>query len=192
MAQIGAEPRTHPLLLLRVVWTTIGAVAAGVVNAVAGRQKAAPVTLRPGDLAPEFSLPASNGRRYRLSELRGKPIVLAWFPKAFTGGCTVECRSLGQSGETVRQLGAQLFGASVDSVDANAAFAESLGLDYPILSDRSREAARAYGVLSASGYASRCTFYIDGHGRIAAIDRRVTTSTHGRDVAARLQTLDLS
>ena len=81
------------------------------------------------------------------------------------------------------------FGASVDSADVNARFAASLGLTYPILSDATSDAARAYGVLAASGYASRWTFYIGADGRILDIDKQVNAASHGRDVVAKLTDL---
>lgn len=74
----------------------------------------------------------------------------------------------------------------------NARFAESLGITYPILSDPSRDVARAYGVLSRSGYASRWTFYIGVDGRILAIDRNVHAASHGADIAARLEELGVT
>jgi peroxiredoxin Q/BCP len=81
------------------------------------------------------------------------------------------------------------FGASVDSPDANARFAQSLDLDYPILSDPAKDVARAYGVLSASGFASRWTFYIGVDGRILDIDKKVNAAAHGTDVADALKRL---
>jgi peroxiredoxin Q/BCP len=83
-------------------------------------------------------------------------------------------------------LHVRYFAASVDSVDTNRRFAESLGLTYPILSDPTKEAARAYGVLGPSGYASRWTFYIGADGRVLDIDRKVSPGSHGADVVARL------
>lgn len=85
----------------------------------------------------------------------------------------------------------QYFAASVDSPETNARFAQSLGLAYPILSDPTRDIARAYGVLAASGYASRWTFYIGVDGRIADIDKKVSAASHGRDVVARLEALGI-
>lgn len=81
------------------------------------------------------------------------------------------------------------FGASVDPPAKNAEFAKSLGLDFPILSDPSKATARAYGVLAASGFASRWTFYIGADGRIAAIDKDVHAGSHGGDVVAQLKAL---
>jgi peroxiredoxin Q/BCP len=145
--------------------------------------------LKPGDLAPDFSLPGSDGQVYRLGDLAGSIVVLAWFPKAFTGGCTVECRSLGMSGEDFRRMRVRYFAASVDSAAANARFAESLGIDYPILSDPTREVARAYGVLGATGFPDRWTFYIGADGRILDIDTSVHTRSHGADVVEKLKAL---
>jgi peroxiredoxin Q/BCP len=79
------------------------------------------------------------------------------------------------------------FAASVDGLETNAKFAASLGIDYPILSDPTKAVARAYGVLSASGMASRWTFYIGRDGRILDIDKKVHAASHGADVARRLQ-----
>jgi peroxiredoxin Q/BCP len=86
----------------------------------------------------------------------------------------------------------QFFAASVDSVEMNAEFAGALDLAYPILSDVSRRVARAYGVLGASGFASRWTFYIGLDGRILDIDKRVRAASHGPDVAERLTALGIS
>ena len=81
------------------------------------------------------------------------------------------------------------FAASVDSVETNRRFAESLGVSYPILSDPTKEVARAYGVLAPSGFASRWTFYIGADGRILEIDKKVSPGSHGADVARRLTEL---
>ena len=85
----------------------------------------------------------------------------------------------------------EYFAASVDSPETNARFARSLGIDYPILSDPTKEVARAYGVLGASGYASRWTFYIGADGRLLAIDKKVSAASHGRDIVARLTELGI-
>jgi thioredoxin-dependent peroxiredoxin len=89
----------------------------------------------------------------------------------------------------LRRAGAQYFAASVDSPETNARFAKSLDLDYPILSDASKQVAAAYGVLAPSGFASRWTFYIGNDGRILDIDKKVSAASHGEDVAARLTSL---
>lgn len=77
----------------------------------------------------------------------------------------------------------------MDSAEKNARFAASLGIDYPILSDATKNVARAYGVLAPSGFASRWTFYIGADGRILDIDKKVSASSHGADVVAKLTDL---
>lgn len=91
----------------------------------------------------------------------------------------------------MRRFNVEYFAASVDSPEANARFARSLGIDYPILSDPTKEVARAYGVLGASGYASRWTFYIGADGRLLAIDKKVSAASHGRDIVAKLTELGI-
>jgi thioredoxin-dependent peroxiredoxin len=178
---------------LRVLTETARAVATGVTNLALGRGGRSLSTLRTGDPAPDFTLPASDGREYTLSGFRGrKHVVIAWFPKAFTGGCTIECRSLGAHRAEFDRPTVQVFGASVDSVSTNAEFARALDLGFPILSDVSGHVARAYGVLGATGFASRWTFYIGPDGRILDIDKRVRAASHGHDVLARLTALGIS
>ena len=89
----------------------------------------------------------------------------------------------------MRHLDLSYFAASVDSAETNRRFAESLGLVFPILSDPTKEVARAYGVLGASGFASRWTFYIGADGRILDIDTKVSAASHGRDIVAKLTQL---
>lgn len=97
------------------------------------------VRLRPGDLAPEFMLPGSDGAVHRLADYRGRQrVVLAWFPKAFTGGCTRQCESLARHRQRLERTGAAVFVANCDSPDTNREFAEALGLEFPILSSTLR------------------------------------------------------
>ena len=149
--------------------------------------------LKVGDDAPNFELKGSDGKTYRLSDFKGKkPVVVAWFPKAFTGGCTKECKALKEQGDELRKVEVAYFTASVDDAEQNKKFAESLGLDYPILSDPTKETAKAYGVLNERSMANRWTFYIDKNGKIAHIDQKVSTETHGKDIAAKLKDLGLT
>ena len=178
---------------LRILAETARAMAVGMTNAALGRDVVSRVVLRPGDAAPDFTLKASDGATYGLSDFRGrKAVVIAWFPKAFTGGCTAECRSLGEFRSAFSQAGVQCFAASVDRPQTNAEFAAAFDLTCPILSDPDKDVARAYGVLGPSGFASRWTFYIGADGRILDIDTQVRASSHGRDVAARLTELGIS
>jgi thioredoxin-dependent peroxiredoxin len=178
---------------LRIAATTVAAVLSGLFALATGRGERRPVVLCPGDMAPDFELMGSDGRIYRLADSRGREaVVVAWFPKAFTGGCTAECASLGKSRPRLDRFEARVFGASLDRPATNRRFAESLGLDYPILSDPDGTVARAFGVVGRSGFPSRWTFYIDRNGRILEIDKRVQTASHGDAVLARLDGLGIS
>ena len=153
--------------------------------------------LNVGDTAPDFSMVGSDGMTYKLSELnkQGKAVVVAWFPRAFTGGCTKECQSFKADGAKMRDYEVAYFTASNDPVDKNKAFAESLGADYPILSDPDSSVAAKYGVLNetAKGKAARrWTFYIGADGKILAIDKEVKVDSHGADVAGKLGTLGVA
>jgi thioredoxin-dependent peroxiredoxin len=175
---------------LRVVTTSATAIVQGLVRTLLDRGAHQRIALQIGDEAPDFALTGSDGRVYRVSEFRGRrPVVLAWFPKAFTGGCTAECRSIASSRAALSAFNVQYFGISVDDPETNRQFAESMDLDFPVLSDPDRSVARAYGVLQPSGFAARWTYYVDTGGRIAAIDTQVRAGTHGPDVAERLRTL---
>ncbi len=149
--------------------------------------------LKVGDKAPEFSMKGSDGKTYTLDQFKGKSaVVIAWFPKAFTGGCTKECKSFRASSEALKPLNVAYFTASVDTPDKNKAFAESLDLDYPILSDPEKTVADAYGVINPTrGMANRWTFYIDKEGIIRAIDKKVNTDHAGQDLAAKIKELGL-
>ncbi len=149
--------------------------------------------LRPGDKAPAFSLEGSDGKTYTLDQFKGKSaVVIAWFPKAFTGGCTKECKSLRENSKALKDLKVAYFTASVDTAELNAKFAKSLDLDYPILSDPDKSVAKDYGVLNAArGFSNRWTFYIDKEGVIKAIDKDVKVDKAGKDVAAKLKKLGL-
>ena len=144
--------------------------------------------LKVGDRAPDFHLPGSDGLFHRLSDYRGKQAVaIAWFPKAFTGGCTKECISMRESGDLLRNYDVAYFTASCDTANLNRDFAESLSLDYPILSDTSTQTARHYGVVTDKRQVPfRWTFIIGKDGRIKDIIKRVSTSSHGADIATRL------
>jgi peroxiredoxin Q/BCP len=151
--------------------------------------------LKPGDTAPDFTMVGSDGKTYTLSELnkQGKAVVVAWFPRAFTGGCTKECTSFKNDGAKMRGYDVAYFTASNDPVEKNKAFAESLGADYPILSDPDSSVAKKYGVLNDKGTAAqRWTFYIGADGKILAIDKTVKTDTHGADVAGKLGELGVA
>ena len=160
--------------------------------ALGGFLSAAPA-LKVGDPAPDFTLQASNGKTYKVSDFRNKQaIVLAWFPKAYTRGCTLECKSLAEHGDLIKRYDVAYFMISVDPLDQNTAFADQQHADFPLLSDPTKKTAEAYGVLGALGIANRWTFYIGKDGTIRSIDKDVTPATSAEDMAATLHQLGVS
>jgi len=138
-------------------------------------------------MAPDFSLQASDGKTYDLVDFRGEQaVVIAWYPRAFTRGCTIECKSLAENGHLIREYEVTYFMASVDPLEENTAFAAEQNADFPLLSDPTKVTANAYGVLNQRGMANRWTFYIGKSGRILYIDKEVRPRTSAEDMAARL------
>ena len=128
----------------------------------------APVSV--GSAAPGFSLaPAPGPERVTLEEQRGRPVVLLFFPLAFSDVCTEEMCHLAEDWSRWEELGATVLGISVDSPFVNRKFAEETGVPFPILSDFNREASEAYGVLypeffGMKGVSKRAAFVVDGEG----------------------------
>jgi len=178
--------------------------AIGLVTALAAgvmAQAQSTVDLKVGDPAPNFKLQATDGKTYQLSDFKGKKaVVVAWFPKAFTQGCTIECKSLAENGDKIRKYDVAYFMASVDPLEDNIRFAKATTVDvigtgqkvdkkeadFPMLSDPTKDTAKAYGVLSERGFANRWTFYVDKNGRIAYIDKAVKPATSAEDMIAKL------
>jgi thioredoxin-dependent peroxiredoxin len=150
--------------------------------------------LKVGDAAPDFTLPGSDGKTYKLADYRGKQaVVLAWFPKAFTPGCTKECKSMAEHGPKLKKFDMAYFTASVDTPQKNKEFAKSVGADYSILSDPDGKIAREYGVTGAiQKWASRWTFYIGKDGKILYIDKDVKPATHAEDMVKKLKELGVA
>ena len=186
-------------------WLTMG-LAAALMTGVAAQ--APTVELKVGDTAPDFSLQASDGKTYKLSDFRNKKaVVVAWFPKAFTSGCTIECKSLADNGTKIRMYEVEYFMASVDTVEENTKFAKATSVtlpgrggaaptvvekkeaDFPLLSDPTKDVATKYGVLNQAGLASRWTFYIDKAGKIAYIEKKVQPATSAEDMLTKLAEL---
>jgi len=160
------------------------------------------VDLKVGDQAPNFKLQATDGKTYQLSDFKGKQaVVVAWFPAAFTRGCTIECKSLAENGDKIKMYDVSYFMASVDPLEKNKEFAKATTVklgdtevskkeaDFPLLSDPTTETAKAYGVLNERGTASRWTFYIDKTGKISYIEKTVKPDTSAEDMITKLAEL---
>jgi peroxiredoxin Q/BCP len=129
-----------------------------------------PMRVGPGDVAPDFSLSATNGKTVKLADYRGKKtVVLAFFPKAFTGGCTKEMSNLRDVHPQIADASAQVLGISTDNLETQTKFAESLTLPFPLLADPEQVAAKAYGVANPAGYANRVTFVIGKDGKVTSV-----------------------
>lgn len=149
-------------------------------------------TLAAGQPAPDFSLPDQDGRTRRLAEWRGKWLVLYFYPKNDTPGCTTEACNFRDDWLQLQELGAEVVGVSVDTSDSHAAFARKYKLPFPLLADARGEVAARYGALSdwmVVKMAKRQTFIIDPQGRIARIYRSVDADQHSAEVVTDLRRL---
>jgi thioredoxin-dependent peroxiredoxin len=147
-----------------------------------------------GDMAPDFTLQASDGKTYTLADYKDKQaVVIAWFPKAYTKGCTIECKSLAQNGDLIRAYDVTYFMASVDPLEDSKGFAKETVADFPLLSDPTRKTAEAYDVLMPLiNIAKRHTFYIGKDGRILKIDTDIHPETSAQDMAKTLGELGVA
>jgi peroxiredoxin Q/BCP len=143
-----------------------------------------------GREAPDFSLPDQEGRAHRLADYRGRWVVLYFYPRDDTPGCTTEACSFRDGFLDFKKRGVEIVGISVDTPASHAAFAERHRLPFTLLADSGGEVAERYGVLWQLGpwrFAARRTFVIDPAGRVALRYRRVRPGVHGGRV---LQDLD--
>jgi peroxiredoxin Q/BCP len=153
---------------------------------------AAASALQVGDQAPDFLLEATDGKTYSLNQFKDKQaVVIAWYPMAYTRGCTIECKSLAQNGHLLKRLEVAYFMASVDSLEENQGFAEKTKADFPLLSDPSKKTAKDYDVLAFYGVPKRHTFYIGKDGTILFIDRNINPATSAEDMAGKLEELGI-
>jgi peroxiredoxin Q/BCP len=147
-------------------------------------------TLAVGAPAPEFAALGTNDQTNRLSELKGKWVVLYFYPRAFTPGCTAEACSLRDGHADLQQLGAVVLGVSLDGVARLKEFKAKYNLPFDLLSDEDKAVSRAYRTLGFGGlYAERKTFVIDPRGVLAHVFESVNTRAHDKEVAALLKKL---
>jgi len=151
------------------------------------------MTLKIGDKAPQFSLPTGDGKTISLKDLKGKKVVLYFYPKDNTSGCTKEACSFQENLSAVKKKGAVVLGVSADSVASHAKFATKYDLSFPLLSDEKKEMLKAYGVWKEKSLygrkymgIERTTLVINEDGKIAQIFPKVKVDGHTDEVLAAL------
>ena len=155
------------------------------------------IDLRPGDAAPPFEGITTEGKRVALEDFAGRKLVLYFYPKDDTPGCTKQACSLRDGHERILARGAAVLGVSTQDVASHDAFTRKFGLNFPLLADTDGRVGRAYGTLggdggllsklrSALGLARRMTFIIDEQGRIAHVIDKPDVARHAEEVLALL------
>lgn len=145
------------------------------------------------DIAPDFELTADDGSTVRLSALRGQRVILFFYPKADTPGCTVEACEFGELTPQISEKGAVVLGISPDPVKAVTKFREKFDLPFRLLADEDHAVAEAYGVWAEKSMygrkymgVERTTFLVDAEGHIERIYQKVTPKGHAADVLGAL------
>jgi peroxiredoxin Q/BCP len=139
--------------------------------------------------APQFSLPTNTGNgQVSLGDYQGKWVVLYFYPKDFTSGCTLEARRFQQDLAKYERRNAQIIGISADSIDSHAEFCDSEGLKFPLLADTNGSVSKAYGSWLGL-FSLRHSFIIDSDGILRATFTGVNPSTHSQEVLAKLSEL---
>lgn len=136
-----------------------------------------------GSPAPDFQAMATSGGNLSLADFKGKWLVLYFYPKAFTPGCTSESCSLRDGHAEIQKTGAVILGVSLDSLVTQIEFKKKYNLPFELLADEKKEIAKAYGVLGLLGlYAKRKTFIIDPQGKLAHVIDSVNSGNHDNEV----------
>ncbi|MBT5027182.1 MAG: peroxiredoxin [Nitrospina sp.] len=144
--------------------------------------------LQPGTYAPDFSVKDHNGNTVSLKDHKGKKIVLWFYPKADTPGCTIEGKGFRDDIQKFTDKGVQIFGVSLDNEADNKAFAEKFSFSYPLLCDVNREISLAYHAVKSieEQHAARISYVIGVDGKIIESIESVDTKNHSKDLCSRL------
>jgi peroxiredoxin Q/BCP len=138
--------------------------------------------VREGDKAPEFALPSQDGNLIRLTDFRGKIVILYFYPKDDTPGCTKEACSFRDNVVKFNELKAEILGVSTDDLESHKQFQKKYRLNFTLLSDPEKEVTKLYGVKNLFGLADRATFVIDKEGVIRKIFPHVDVSHHSEEL----------
>ncbi len=145
-----------------------------------------------GEKAPKIEAETYGGERIRLNDfLNKKTVVLYFYPRDNTPGCTKEACSMRDGMDELKRLGVQVIGVSTDSVKSHEGFQNKHNLNFPLLSDKDKKIIKDYGVESEYGSARRITFLIDKSGLIRHVWLKVNTSEHAREVLEKVRELGL-
>jgi thioredoxin-dependent peroxiredoxin len=147
---------------------------------------------QPGTPAPNFTLPSQDGSKISLDHFRGKWVVLYFYPKDMTSGCTIEAHNFQRDQQKYQEKNTVVLGVSVDSVDSHQKFCTKEGLNFKLLSDSDHTVTEAYGSLTNLGlvkFASRHTFIVNPEGKIAKVYTDVNPNKHSDEVLAALAEL---
>lgn len=136
------------------------------------------MALSVGDLAPDFNLPGTGGRSYRLSEHRGRRIVLVFYPGDETPVCTRQLCSYNDELQRFAELDATVLAISAQDVDSHEKFTEHHGFSFPLLADVDKQVAAAYGVLGPLGFVRRSVVIIDAQGVVRYVHRALAGLTY--------------
>ncbi|HTW76915.1 MAG TPA: peroxiredoxin [Thermoplasmata archaeon] len=141
-----------------------------------------------GDAAPDFQAPNQDGTPFRLSSLKGGPVVLYFYPKADTPGCTIEAKGFRDVYGDFRAQRVQVIGVSTDDCPDQKSFQSKYGLPFPLIADHDKAVATAYGVLGPHGNARRVTFLIDPSGKVVEVVDGAPPDQHVARARARFLT----
>ena len=145
------------------------------------------VAVEEGSPAPDFELETDTGDRVRLSDFHGRPVVLYFYPRSHTPGCTKQACGIRDAYDAFTERGAVVLGVSSDTASSQARFKKKYGLPFTILADPERRAGEAYGVTKEGKRSfERSTFLIDSEGNVAKVMRRVNPEAHAGQVLAAL------
>ena len=149
------------------------------------------IKVRAGDDAPSFEGLTADGSKLSLQDFIGKKnVVLYFYPKDDTPGCTKEACSFRDNLQPIRAIGAEIVGVSLDSIQSHSKFASKYGLTFPLISDKEKRIANAYGVLKDIGTSTnRVTFIIDKTGKVAKVFPKVDVTKHTEEVVSALKEL---
>jgi peroxiredoxin Q/BCP len=138
--------------------------------------------LKVGDKLPEFEGVLTSGKNLSSKDLLGKWVVLFFFPKAFTPGCTNEVCSVNDNIENLKKLGVEVFGISKDKLSTQKRFKEKYDLKYELIADESGDIIKKFGISRKTGSAERKTFIVDPEGKVAYIFEKVDVKNHGKEI----------